>query len=96
MRGQFRFVDFAGDRSGDDGGRIFVPDVILHDEDGADSALFTPYDGGEIRIIQFSSFDIHITPLLKNEHSLIAVYVKGHVCVPICYISIDEEGVSYT
>ena len=40
------FVDFACDSGGDDGGGIFVADVVLHDEYGANPPLFTAYDGG--------------------------------------------------
>ena len=69
MGREFRLVDFAGNGGGDDGGGILIPDVVLHDEYGTDSALFAPDDGGEIRIIQFASFNLHTIPLLKTEQT---------------------------
>ena len=40
MGGKFRLVDFAGDRRGDDRGGVFVPDIVLHHQNGTDAALF--------------------------------------------------------
>ena len=46
MGRQFCLVDFAGDGGGDDGGGILIPDIVLHDKDGANAPLLTPHDGG--------------------------------------------------
>ena len=59
MGRQTRFSDFACYSGGDDGRGILVPDVVLNDQHRSNSALFATDDGGKIRIIQFTSFDLH-------------------------------------
>ena len=46
MGGEFGFVDLARNGGGDDRWGLFVPDVVLYDQNGTDSALFTPHYGG--------------------------------------------------
>lgn len=40
VSGKLRFVDLTGDGSGDDGGGVFVPDIVLHHQNGTYAALF--------------------------------------------------------
>ncbi len=45
MSGQFCFGELACDRGHNDGGRIFVANIVLNDKDGAHAALFGADDG---------------------------------------------------
>ena len=79
MGGELGFIDFARDGGGDDGRRVFIPDVVLHNKDGAYSALLASHDGGKIRIIQLTALYIHDTPLLKTEHTPSLLVYVGRV-----------------
>ena len=46
MSRELGFVDFTCNRGGDNGRGILIPDIVLHDPHGTDSALFAPHDGG--------------------------------------------------
>ena len=45
MRGKPSFVEFARHRGGDNGRAVLVPDVVLHDENGAYAALLATDNG---------------------------------------------------
>ena len=59
MGGKLGFSQLACDGGCDDGGAIFVANVILDDEHGAQTPLLTADDGAEIGIIDISAFDGH-------------------------------------
>ena len=66
MRGQFRLVDLARYRGGDDRGGILVADIVLHDENRAHSALLAADDGAQVRIVKFSTFNHSISQTLAD------------------------------
>lgn len=45
MGGKSGFLEFARDGGCDNGGGIFIPDIVLYDEYGTDSPLFAPHYG---------------------------------------------------
>ena len=84
MRREFCFVNFACYSGGNYRGGIFIPYVVLHDENGTNPALFAAYNGGKVRIIQFASFYVHTHTSFGNRTKLlITLYVKKAVAVRI-------------
>ena len=75
MGGELCFVDFAGDCGGDDGGGVFVPDVVLNDENGTDTALFAADHRRQIGIIKFSAFNVHIKHLSRKKKTPLVHYM---------------------
>ena len=55
--GQFGFSEAAGDGCRDDGRTVFVADVVLHDENRTDAALFASDDRTEVRVIDIAPSD---------------------------------------
>lgn len=55
--GQFGFSEAAGDGCRDNGRTVLVADVVLHDEDRADAALFASDDRTEVRVIDIAPSD---------------------------------------
>ena len=51
MSWEFCFSELARDRRGDDGGAVFIANVVLNDEDGSDAALFASDDRAQVGVI---------------------------------------------
>ena len=77
--GKLGFAELACDGGGDDGGTVFITDVVLHDEHGAKSALLTADDGAEICVIDISAFDGQF------DHSFFFWFRKAFSCFPILF-----------
>ena len=63
--GQLCLPHPAGDSGRDHGRAVLVADVVLHDEDRPDAALFASDDGTEVRIINIAPFDGHFASFLS-------------------------------
>ena len=57
MGGEARLAHPRGDRGGDDGGAVFIADVVLNYKHGAQAALLGADDGGEIGVEYVSASD---------------------------------------
>ena len=70
VRRQTRFAGLARNCGGDHSRAVFVPDVILNDENGPHPALLASDDRREVGVVDIASSDANI----HDQHALSIVY----------------------